>query len=71
MYNMKLTSPTQAEKILKKDSPRRWTKLEPLITRAEGKPVVTLESDPRPALVTNPENDFDDVTNESLAADLI
>ncbi|MGK5615654.1 DUF2800 domain-containing protein [Proteus mirabilis] len=71
MYNMKLISPTQAEKLLKKDSPRRWTKLEPLITRAEGKPVVTFESDPRPALVIKPENDFDDVTDESLAADLI
>lgn len=71
MYSMKLISPTQAEKLIKKDNPRRWTKLEPLITRAEGKPVVTLESDPRPALVINPENDFDDVTDESLAADLI
>ena len=71
MYSMKLISPTQAEKLIKKDNPRRWTKLESLITRAEGKPVVTLESDPRPALVINPENDFDDVTDESLAADLI
>lgn len=71
MYSMKLISPTQAEKLIKKDNPRRWTKLEPLITRAEGKPVVTFESDPRPALVINPENDFDDVTDESLAADLI
>ncbi|MGV2935404.1 DUF2800 domain-containing protein [Providencia sp. AGC89] len=71
MYSMKLISPTQAEKLIKKDNPRRWTKLESLITRAEGKPVVTFESDPRPALVINPENDFDDVTDESLAADLI
>lgn len=71
MYSMKLISPTQAEKLIKKDNPRRWTKLESLITRAEGKPVVTLESDPRPALVLTPENDFDDVTDESLAADLI
>lgn len=71
MYSMKLISPTQAEKLVKKDNPRRWTKLESLITRAEGKPVVTFESDPRPALVINPENDFDDVTDESLAADLI
>ncbi|MDD9339576.1 MAG: DUF2800 domain-containing protein [Providencia heimbachae] len=71
MYSMKLISPTQAEKLVKKDNPRRWTKLESLITRADGKPVVTFESDPRPALVINPENDFDDVTDESLAADLI
>lgn len=71
MYSMKLISPTQAEKLIKKDNPRRWTKLESLITRAEGKPVVAFESDPRPALVINPENDFDDVTDESLAADLI
>ena len=71
MYNTKLISPTQAEKLVKKDNPRRWTKLEALITRAEGKPVIALESDPRPALIINPENDFDDVTEESLIADLI
>ncbi|WP_274371504.1 DUF2800 domain-containing protein [Morganella morganii] len=71
MYSMKVLSPTQAEKLLKKDSPRRWTKLETLITRSDGKPTVARESDPRPALVINPETDFDDVSDDTLAADLI
>lgn len=71
MYSMKVISPTQAEKLLKKDSPRRWTKVEALITRADGKPTVAPESDPRPALNINPVNDFDDVSDDALAADLI
>lgn len=61
MYNYKLISPTQAEKLLKKETPRHWNKIEPLITRPEGKPTVVPESDPRPALIINPINDFDDV----------
>ncbi|MBC8950226.1 DUF2800 domain-containing protein [Xenorhabdus sp. TS4] len=64
MYSQKLISPTQAEKLLKKDSPRRWAKLEPLIVRADGKPTVVPESDPRPALDINPINDFDDVSDD-------
>ncbi|MGJ7321623.1 DUF2800 domain-containing protein, partial [Morganella morganii] len=71
MYSMKVISPTQAEKLIKKDSPRRWTKLEALITRSDGKPTVAPETDPRPALVINPETDFDDVSDDALAADLI
>ncbi|TGC25052.1 DUF2800 domain-containing protein [Escherichia sp. E1130] len=71
MYSMKVISPTQAEKLLKKESPRRWTKAEALITRADGKPTVAPESDPRPALNINPVNDFDDVSDDALAADLI
>ncbi|EGS0474857.1 DUF2800 domain-containing protein, partial [Salmonella enterica] len=55
----------------KKASPRRWTKVEALITRADGKPTVAPESDPRPALNINPVNDFDDVSDDALAADLI
>lgn len=71
MYSQKVISPTQAEKLLKKDSPRRWTKVEALITRAEGKPTIAPESDPRPALNVNPVNDFDDVSDDAIAADLI
>lgn len=55
----------------KKASPRRWTKVEAMITRADGKPTVAPESDPRPALNINPVNDFDDVSDDALAADLI
>ncbi|UTJ53327.1 DUF2800 domain-containing protein [Klebsiella pneumoniae] len=71
MYSQKVISPTQAEKLLKKDSPRRWTKVEALITRADGKPTIAPESDPRPALNVNPVNDFDDVSDDAIAADLI
>lgn len=71
MYSQKVISPTQAEKLLKKDSPRRWTKVEALITRSDGKPTIAPESDPRPALNVNPVNDFDDVSEDALADDLI
>ncbi|HCK7141796.1 TPA: DUF2800 domain-containing protein [Klebsiella pneumoniae] len=71
MYSQKVISPTQAEKLLKKDRPRRWTKVEALITRSDGKPTIAPESDPRPALNVNPVNDFDDVSEDALAADLI
>ncbi len=47
-YNLKLISPTQAEKVLK-ESPRRWAQLEPLITQSPGKPSVAPASDKRPA----------------------
>ena len=71
VFSMKLISPTQAEKLIKKEKPRRWTKVEALITRADGKPTVAPETDPRPALNINPVNDFDDVSDDAIAADLI
>lgn len=59
MYNRKVISPTQAEKLLAKDAPRRWKKVESLITQKEGAPHVAPESDKRPALViAPPEDDF-------------
>lgn len=51
MYDFKLISPTKAEKLLKKESPKRWAKLEELITQSEGKPSVAPASDKRPPLV--------------------
>ncbi|HFY0733465.1 DUF2800 domain-containing protein [Citrobacter amalonaticus] len=71
VFDLKLISPTKAEKLIKKASPRRWTKVEAMITRADGKPTVAPESDPRPALTINPVNDFDDVSDDALAEDLI
>ncbi|HEM8492643.1 TPA: DUF2800 domain-containing protein [Citrobacter koseri] len=71
VFDLKLISPTKAEKLIKKASPRRWTKVEALITRADGKPTVAPESDPRPALNTNPVNDFDDVSDDALAEEFI
>ncbi|MEL5315725.1 DUF2800 domain-containing protein [Serratia ureilytica] len=71
MYNQTVITPSQAETLLKKGSPRRWTKVEALVTRAQGKPTVAPETDPRPALVLTPENDFDDVSDEAFAESLI
>ncbi|SUX91549.1 Protein of uncharacterised function (DUF2800) [Citrobacter koseri] len=71
VFDFKLISPTKAEKLIKKASPRRWPKVEALITRADGKPTVAPESDPRPALNINPVNDFDDVSDDAFADDLI
>lgn len=50
MYEYKLISPTTAEKLLAKESPRRWAKLQELIVREPGKPSVAPISDPRPAI---------------------
>ncbi|MDN8068798.1 DUF2800 domain-containing protein [Burkholderia vietnamiensis] len=60
MYNFKLISPTQADKLLSKESPRRWKKVEALIVQRDGRPSVAPDSDPRPALeIQPPENDFE------------
>lgn len=67
MYSFKVISPTQAEKLLAKDSPRRWTKLQELIAQAEGKPTVAKADDPRPALEVKPVADeFTDVSVDDL-----
>lgn len=57
MYNFKLISPTQAEKLLA-ENPRKWAKLTDLIVQSDGKPVVVPNSDKRPALVAKVEDDF-------------
>lgn len=70
MYSFKLITPTAAEKLLK-DTPRRWNRLQALITQSEGSPSVAPESDKRPALVMQPSaDDFEDVSQE-LAEDLV
>ena len=53
MYDLKLISPTTAEKLAKAGTigPRQWPKLQDYITQPEGKPSVAPESDKRPALV--------------------
>lgn len=63
MYDLKLISPTTAEKLHKagKIGPRQWPKLQDFITQAEGKPSVAPESDKRPALaMTAVEDEFHD-----------
>lgn len=58
MYNLKIISPTDAEKFFKKN-PKRWTELISLITQNEGKPSVAPSTDPRPALAIGAsEDDF-------------
>ncbi|MDR5772099.1 MULTISPECIES: DUF2800 domain-containing protein [unclassified Caballeronia] len=72
MYTFKVISPTQAEKLLAKESPRRWKKAEALVTQADGKPSVAPESDARPALViAPPADDFEAVTVEDDGGDLV
>lgn len=67
MYNFKLISPTAAEKVLK-ETPKRWNKLQSLITRSDGKPSVAPVSDKREALVIEPVADaFADISGEDLA----
>ena len=64
MYDLKLISPTTAEKVLK-ESPKRWNRIAPLITQSEGKPSVVPESDKRPALVIGAtEDDFEQVADD-------
>jgi hypothetical protein len=66
IYNFKLISPTQADKLLAKESPRRWKKVESLITQRDGSPSVAPESDKRPALViAPPADDFEVVTADT------
>ncbi len=52
MYEFSLISPTTAEKLFK-DQPKRWAKLQELITQSEGKPSVAPASDKRPAIIIN------------------
>jgi len=42
----KVKSPTQAEKLLK-DRPAIWSKIAPLITRSDAKPIIVPADDPR------------------------
>jgi hypothetical protein len=61
-YDMKVISPTTAEKLAKAGDigPRQWATLKDLITQKEGSPSVAPESDSRPALEVKPAaDDFD------------
>lgn len=61
MYNKKLISPTQAEKILK-DKPRVWHKAAKLVTQSEGKLHLAPADDKRPAQAPTSTDDFEDVS---------
>jgi hypothetical protein len=74
MYQFKVISPTTAEKLLAKESPRRWATLQKLITQSDGKPTVAPASDARPALEVKPvADDFADVSQSATddALDLV
>jgi hypothetical protein len=65
-YDLKLISPTSAEKLFKagKLGARQWERLQPHITRVEGQPSVAPESDERePFVVAKPS--ADDFADES------
>ena len=67
MYDLKLVSPTTAEKLHKAGAigPRQWAKVTGLITQSEGKPHVAPESDPRPALDVRPvRDDFENLVDD-------
>ena len=52
MYNLKLISPTDAEKLLK-DHKRKWNRVSTLVTRSEPKPAIVPVNDKRPELVVS------------------
>ena len=56
MYDMKLISPTSAEKLAKDEiiGKRQWPKVQELITQTEGRPHVAPATDSRPALDIRP-----------------
>lgn len=65
MYDLKLISPTSAEKLAKSGAigPRQWPKVQALIVQPEGKPSVAPANDKRPAIVVTPTADeFQDLT---------
>ena len=67
MYQYKVISPTTAEKLLAKDSPRRWSTLQKIITQGEGKPTVAPAADKRPAIEVKPTaDDFQNETADDL-----
>lgn len=60
MYDFSLISPTKAEKLFKQN-PKRWAKVQDLITQNTGKPSVAPATDKRPALaVQSVADDFRD-----------
>lgn len=64
-YDLKLISPTSAEKLKKAGviGDRQWARIQDLITQSAGKPHVAPESDSRPALEITPVvEDFVDLT---------
>lgn len=73
MYDLKLISPTSAEKLAKaeKIGKRQWPKLQALITQAEGGLHVAPTTDPREPVVIAPvDTEFDVVSQDNGVDDL-
>lgn len=66
IYDFSVKSPPAMEKVLA-DQPKRWAKLQPLVTQKKGQPSVTELSDKRPALVVKPVADDFAVEGSDLA----
>lgn len=68
MYDLKLISPTSAEKLAKAKTigPRQWPKLQALITQSDGKPSVAPASDPRPAITVQPVDEAFEVQADDI-----
>lgn len=66
MYKQTIISPTDASKLLEKAAPRRWARLQPLITQSDGSLSIAPDSDPRKAVVveTAEDDEFQPVTGE-------
>jgi hypothetical protein len=63
MYDLKLISPTTAEKVLKA-KPKCWTRIKDQITQTRGGPSVAPESDKRPAMaITHAGDEMEDLTD--------
>ena len=69
MYDRKVISPTSAEKLLGEANKRKWAKLQPLITRSDGKPSVAPASDKRPALSMAIAEQFEELPAEEPVID--
>ncbi|OCA58617.1 hypothetical protein AA93_02865 [Xylella fastidiosa subsp. pauca 11399] len=65
MYDMSLISPTSAEKLHQAGviGDHQWPKLQPLIHRTPGAPVVVPTSDQRPPLALQDATDFEDLSD--------
>lgn len=64
MYEFKVIGPAAAQRLLEKESPRRWKKLQALITQSSGRPTVVPADDKRRAIEPAAPVQFDDLTTE-------
>lgn len=65
-YDLKLISPTTAEKLVKASvlGPRQWERLQELVHQPSGKPHVAPVSDPRPAITSQVADEFPMAANQ-------